>query len=122
MSLGKKFDKGKLRYDLVPVEVHEALAELMTYGTTKYNDENWKYVEDSKYEAALFRHLNEWRKGVKKDPESGFSHLKHALTNLSFLVYKESVYEKWTTKQHIVDEIFEDHDKNLKSINGGNNE
>ena len=86
---GKKNDDGKLRYDLVPVEAHEAMAQVFTYGATKYGDNNWQNVDSNRYLAALFRHLNAWRKGEKMDSESGLSHLKHALTNVAILVYKE---------------------------------
>jgi len=86
---GRKYDSDKLRYDLVPVETHEGLAEVITYGANKYDDDNWKYVEAYKYEAALFRHINAWRKGEKLDDESGLHHLKHALANISFLLYKD---------------------------------
>lgn len=86
---GMKYDGGKLRYDLVPVEVHEALAEVLTYGANKYADNNWQSVESDRYVAALFRHLNAWRKGEQVDEESGYHHLKHALTNVAFLLYKD---------------------------------
>lgn len=89
MSGGKKYDQGKLRYDLVPVEAHEALAEVFTYGAAKYDDNNWQQVESKRYVAALFRHLNAWRKGESHDGESGLHHLKHALTNVAILLWKE---------------------------------
>ena len=90
MEEGKKYDQGKLRYDLVPVEAHEGLAEVFTYGSIKYGDNNWQQVESERYVAALFRHLNAWRKGEKHDEESGYHHLKHALTNVAILLYKDT--------------------------------
>lgn len=90
MSLFRKNDKNKLRYDLIPPEVNEALAQILTFGANKYEANNWKKCEDtSRYIAALFRHIEAYRKGEKIDKESGFSHLKHALCNLAFLVYFE---------------------------------
>ena len=86
---GRKYDSDKLRYDLVPVEAHEGLAEVLTYGANKYDDNNWKHVPVYKYEAALFRHLNAWRKGEKCDDESGLHHLKHVLANVTFLLYND---------------------------------
>ncbi len=103
---GIKHDSGKLRYDLVPVEAHEALAEVFTYGSSKYGDNNWQAVESNRYEAALFRHLNAWRKGEKVDSESGISHLKHALTNVAILLHKEEA--AWAKE---LDDMYEEHKK-----------
>lgn len=80
----------KLRYSLIPAEVDEELARILTYGAAKYAPNNWKKCKDSSYyEDALFRHLQCYRKGEHIDPESGFHHLSHALCNLAFLVYFE---------------------------------
>lgn len=87
LAHGVKYDDNKLRYDLVPVEAHEGLAEVLTYGALKYDDDNWKKVPQYRYEAALFRHINAWRKGEVVDSESNIHHLKHALANLSFLLW-----------------------------------
>ena len=89
MNEGVKWDAGKLRYDLVPTEPLEAIAEVMTYGANKYGANNWQNVEDDRYYAALMRHLIAWRKGQIYDKESGLQHLKHALCNVAFLLYKE---------------------------------
>lgn len=86
---GKKYDDGKLRYDLVPVGAHEGLAEVFTYGATKYGDNNWQQVEADRYTAALFRHVNAWRKGQRYDLESRLHHLKHAMANIAILLWKE---------------------------------
>jgi len=86
-----KFDTGKLRYSLIPPEATRALAEVLTYGAKKYKPNNWKEVDDtSRYTDALYRHLEAWRAGEANDPESGLSHLAHALTNVSFLLYFEN--------------------------------
>ena len=92
MSEGKKFDTGKLRYDLIPLEALEGLADILTFGAQKYSENNWKDVEraEDRYYAALLRHLFASRKGEKSDPESGKSHLHHAITNLAFLIWKEA--------------------------------
>lgn len=88
----KKYDKGKLRYDLIPPCVLKDLATIMTYGAEKYGENNWKECtpeESCRYVAAMFRHFESWRSGEKKDPESGRSHLAHALTNITFLLFLE---------------------------------
>jgi len=86
-NMGLKDDANKLRYDLIPPEGIEAIAEILTYGSKKYKENSWKNVEIDRYYAALIRHLFAWRKGEKKDLESGFKHLKHVLCNAMFLLY-----------------------------------
>ena len=98
MTKGVKYDQGKLRYDLVPVGVHEGLCDVITYGAAKYDDNNWMHVEPKRYEAALFRHINAWRKGEKNDSESGKHHLFHAMACLAFLVEHENLEDKPTNE------------------------
>jgi hypothetical protein len=89
---GRKNDAGKLRYDLIPPEALEALADILTYGAQKYSPGGWKEVPDAKdrYYAALMRHLQSWRMGEQDDPESGRPHLHHALACITFLVCLEA--------------------------------
>lgn len=86
---GRKFDHGKLRWDLLPwPEVGEAV-EVLTFGALKYEDDNWKKVDlpRARYFAAALRHLIAWWGGERKDPESGRSHLAHAVCCLLFLMW-----------------------------------
>lgn len=93
---GTKRDEGKLRLDLIPPEVEEALAKVLTFGAEKYNEENWKKgIQYKRVYGAIKRHLLAWRKGEMLDSESGMPHLWHALTELSFLVYYEEHYDKY---------------------------
>ena len=104
MSEGKKFDGDKLRFDLIPPEVEEAFATILTFGATKYGDRNWELgMKWSRCIGALRRHINAWQQGEKLDPESGKSHLWHALACLSFLVTYEirDVGENDITACHI---------------------
>lgn len=86
---GLKYDTGKLQYSLIPAETLQALAEVLSFGATKYERNGWKYVPDAerRYMDALFRHLEAYRMGELLDPESGLPHLSHVLTNVSFLHY-----------------------------------
>lgn len=86
-----KFDKGKLRYGLIPPQATKAIAEVLTYGAKKYKPNNWQLGEPDRYVDALYRHLEAWRAGEKLDPESGLSHLAHAITNISFLLYFDDI-------------------------------
>ena len=90
LETGTKFDEGKLRMDLITPEMEEVLADILTYGTIKYEDRNWeKGIKYHRVYGALRRHLLAWLKGEEIDKESGRSHLDHALCNLAFLVTYE---------------------------------
>lgn len=84
---GKKFDGGKIRYDLLPRELLEGISEGLAFGAAKYGDYNWAGgIKYSRCFAALMRHLWAWWSGEECDPESGISHLSHAGCNLGFLI------------------------------------
>lgn len=89
--VGVKDDQGKLMMGLIPHEAMVGLAQVMTFGANKYSPNGWQTVPNARqrYEDALLRHFYAYKSGEKNDPESGLSHLKHALTNLAFLVYFE---------------------------------
>jgi hypothetical protein len=87
---GVKFDHGKLRMDLLPPDVLEALARILTDGAEKYGCRNWeKGMAWSRPYSALLRHLLAWWGGQDTDPESGHPHLWHVMTNAVFLVSYE---------------------------------
>lgn len=79
--------------DLVPVSSLVALASVLTFGASKYSDRNWErgLAWSRPYGAAL-RHLTAWWAGENLDPETGYSHLWHALTELAFLVEYEKTH------------------------------
>lgn len=89
---GRKNDDGKLRYDLIPVKVEEALAKALTYGAKKYGARNWHKIQDDeekgtirdRYFGALRRHTNARRKGELIDEESGIEHLALGMACLTF--------------------------------------
>jgi len=93
---GVKYDVGKLRYDLIPPEVLEALASVLTHGADKYGDDNWKDgIQYNRVYAALERHLQDWRKGNLIDKDSELPAIWHVLANICFLVYFESKQDKY---------------------------
>lgn len=87
---GRKFDGGKLRYDLLPVHALEEVTRVITLGAEKYDPENWKRVPEGRrrYIAAAFRHIEAWRKGETTD-EIGTHHIANAISNLMFILEKE---------------------------------
>ncbi len=91
---GLKFDNGKTRYDLYPLDAYEGCTKVLTFGAQKYTPNGWKSVPDAKnrYYAALVRHLNAQKIytdnggiGLALDEESGLPHLDHAQCCLVFL-------------------------------------
>ncbi|HYF56918.1 MAG TPA: dATP/dGTP diphosphohydrolase domain-containing protein, partial [Salinarimonas sp.] len=87
---GTKYDGEKVRLELVPPDAITALATVLTFGARKYAPWNWaKGFEWSRLYGALQRHLNAWYAGEHKDPETGYSHLWHALCCLVFLTVHE---------------------------------
>jgi hypothetical protein len=95
-KVGVKHDHGKLLMGLVPHEAVVSLAQVLTFGANKYSPNGWQKLPNAKsrYEDAMLRHFYAYKAGELIDPESGLSHLKHALTNLAFLVYFEESEEK----------------------------
>jgi hypothetical protein len=91
VDAGKKFDTGKLRWDLIPIEYVEDVVKVLTFGAAKYGANNWQKVEDglSRYYAALMRHIVAWKRGETDDPESNLPHLAHAMCNILFIQWIE---------------------------------
>lgn len=86
---GTKHDSDKVRYSLLPKGVLEKVLNVLEFGTTKYAVENWKEVPNARtryYDAAM-RHIQAWYYGETKDPETGESHLAHAICCLMFLLW-----------------------------------
>lgn len=88
-SKGRKFDKDKLKYGLVPPKALASVVEALTHGANKYSPFNWKGVESYRYVDATYRHLESARQGDKIDKDSGLPHLALAITNLMFLLDRQ---------------------------------
>lgn len=86
---GKKYDDGKLMWDLLPWDAVEKVVEILTYGAKKYTPNNWQNVKANRYYAALMRHIVAELKGEDCDEESGLLHLSHAACNILFLLWKK---------------------------------
>jgi hypothetical protein len=90
-STGVKFDGDKPRYDLIPPEIEEALAKVLTFGASKYSSRNWELGMDwGRVYAAHRRHMTAWWSGENNDPETGMPHTWHAAGCLAFLVAFEA--------------------------------
>lgn len=88
-TLGVKFDKAKPKWSLVPQGVMTDVVDVLTKGAMKYAPDNWMYVPEARtrYYDATLRHLTAWWEGEKHDPETGNSHLSHAICCLMFLLW-----------------------------------
>ena len=84
---GIKYDLGKARPSLLPVDAILDILKVLEYGAKKYAPGNWKKVEPkSRYFDATMRHLYAWQTGEDVDPETDLSHLSHAACCLLFLI------------------------------------
>lgn len=92
---GAKYDEGKPRPSLVPVEAIEAIMKVREFGKAKYADaEDWRKVQREKWLDALLRHvLHIWDNPLALDDESGLPALWHVITNAAFLcaAYKDDI-------------------------------
>lgn len=75
---GVKFDAGKPRMDLLPMDALMAVAQVLTYGAIKYDDWNWaKGMRRGRLVAAMLRHVVADAMGEAYDEESGLPHTWH---------------------------------------------
>lgn len=86
---GRKFDMGKIRFSLVPLEPMLDVIKVLEAGTAKYGTANWKKVSggEVRYLDAAMRHLVSHMSGEKEDPETSLPHLAHAICSLLFALW-----------------------------------
>lgn len=86
MAEATKHDSEKPRMELLDPRAMRSLAGVLTYGAKKYAPWNWtKGLEFGRLIGAAQRHLLAFQGGEDVDPESGLSHVAHAMCNLMFL-------------------------------------
>lgn len=83
----KKYDEGKSRMDLIPLDAIENIGKILGMGAQKYGENNWQDLPNfwNRYKGALLRHLAAIDRGEILDQESGLPHIDHALCNAVFL-------------------------------------
>jgi len=88
-SVGRKADKGKPRWSLLPRGAVMRVIDVLEFGAMKYAPDNWKRVPDARtrYYDALHRHVEAWWGGERTDPDSGLHHLAHAACCVLFLLW-----------------------------------
>lgn len=83
---GKRFDKGKIRVDLLPSRAVLKCAQVFTFGAEKYGERNWeKGMKWSRVLGSLERHFQQIKMGEDYDEESGLLHIDHVTCNALFL-------------------------------------
>lgn len=89
-GLETKHDANKPRYDLIPPDALDSIAQVLAYGADKYSPRGWeKGTSWGRYFAACMRHLWAWWRGERLDPESALPHLAHAACCVMFLLAYE---------------------------------
>jgi len=83
---GAKLDAGKVEPELIQRGFARALlavAEVGTYGATKYTRDGWQDVQDGvrRYTNAMYRHLSAEHRGEQCDPDTKLMHAAHAAWN-----------------------------------------
>jgi len=75
----------KLRFDLIPFEFLEAVAEVLTRGAVKYGPYNWKRGQKDFFLDAwnhAFVHLQKFKEGDRSE-----DHLAHLACNVAFMIW-----------------------------------
>lgn len=84
------YDENKARYDLVPPEIMEAIAQGLTVGALKYPERNWEDgMRWGRVYAQVQRHLQAFWAGEDIDAETQLPHLWLAATRLAMLTTYE---------------------------------
>lgn len=81
----------KVRPDLVPARAILAAARAMTYGYAKhggttYRQAGCRQASAESHTASFLRHWLAYSSGELIDPESGLSHLDHAIAQLAIVI------------------------------------
>lgn len=81
-NTGLRYDEGKTRFDLIPIEWYMVLGRILNDGAIKYAPHNWENgMKYSRIVSSLLRHLFARLRGELLDKESGHPHMGHAAWN-----------------------------------------
>ena len=86
----KKNDSGKPTFELLPIDLLSDVNKVLQHGARAYGVGNWRKTDGFKLSRvynALLRHMFAFWRGESIDPDSGLSHLDHAMCNLLFMKY-----------------------------------
>lgn len=89
---GTKHDAGKPDLSIIPRPAAVAIARALMFGANKYGRYNYcQGFENTRLASACLRHLFAYLDGEDTDPESGLSHLDHALATLTMMVHCQAL-------------------------------
>lgn len=84
-----KHDDGKPDMTMLSTEMLELVSRVRMFGAKKYARNQWKKgFKTTRSLAAALRHIFAYLGGEDNDPESGLSHLGHAICSLEHEVYR----------------------------------
>tara|TARA_R110000868_G_scaffold179968_3_gene420452 strand:+ start:8294 stop:9367 length:1074 start_codon:yes stop_codon:yes gene_type:complete len=96
-----RYDKDKVRHDLIPSWALNELGKVYTFGAKKYADNNWrKGMKWSRVIGSLKRHLNAIEQGEDFDKESELYHASHVAWNAITLLEYYKIYPQGDDRQH----------------------
>lgn len=83
---GIKYDDKKPKMHLLPPKAITEVSKVLTFGADKYDEENWRRLDNlqARYSSSALRHIFAHLDGEQLDPESGVSHIAHAICCLMF--------------------------------------
>ena len=87
---GKKDDKGKLDFSLLPMQLLEGVIKVLMEGAKKYGAFDWTSVENGehRFKNAAKRHLLDMEKGeLINEKDFNLPHIDHFLTDVIFYSY-----------------------------------
>lgn len=88
MSGGTKHDQDKPDLSYISYEFLAEVARVRAFGAKKYSRNNWRLgFAVTRSCAAALRHIYQFLSGETLDPESGCSHLAHAVCALEHAIY-----------------------------------
>lgn len=108
-----RYNSNKTRIELVPTELIDGVARVLTYGANKYTvkdeegnivssgAENWRRgLSWMSVVASLKRHLESFVNGEDYDKESFELHLSHCATNIAFLLSYYKIHPELDDRPH----------------------
>lgn len=93
---GFKCDANKSRWGLLPLREIQEVVDVLTIGSEKYTDDNWKCVDNAqeRYYDAMLRHISQYRSSKERpvpnlinDSETGMSHLAYVICCALFIMW-----------------------------------
>lgn len=86
---GRKESQGlkKAPWHLLPYDAVYQVVQVLWHGAEKYGERNWEQgMPYSDLFGGVMRHLTAWWAKEDHDPETGYSHLAHAVAGILFLL------------------------------------